>query len=424
MQTNFASPQVTQPQPPVGVATNQAKESPLSLPVQKPNAAEWQTVTHPSGVLFRIPINWQTRIHTIEDDSLSMHLAPDIPGSSEWPIYISITSLPKDQEATLYRFAGEVVSNGEGWAPTQIVWDKQATFNGIQWHLRMEGESKGVFRGYYLDGVESLAQKGAITEGTIIAVHYIEEKESYLFLSRNLDREMLITLDQDGGDAVWSKYLQTFAEILAGITISDTAVTTSQAEESPLPFPVQKPTMQDIGVTDHPAYSEIASVLNKAYDLFSTPIEEVDIERFAEVLIDTPDFPLTAEQQADIGQILGKEAVEGAGYLTAIQAKHVHLQHGADMLKAAQEKATAEGRAITPAEMETIKSQNYGAYPPSLETPEHFGKRPQLQYLSLEVTGDRATVVYDSGTALQKATLVKIEGQWLIASNVVLQAHY
>jgi len=184
------------------------------------------------------------------------------------------------------------------------------------------------------------------------------------------------------------------------------------------------PAPLDVGVTGHPEYNEIAAVLDNAYDLFSTPIEKVDIERFAEVLIDTPDFPLTAEQQAYIGQILGQEAVEDAGYLTAIQAKHVHLQHGADLLKAAQEKAIAEGRAIMSEDMETIRSRNYGAYPPSLENPEYLGKKPQLQYLSLEVTGDRAVVDYDSGSALQEAILVRIDGQWFIASNIVLQAHY
>lgn len=180
----------------------------------------------------------------------------------------------------------------------------------------------------------------------------------------------------------------------------------------------------DIGVGDHPEFEEITTVTNMAYELFSTPVEEVDISRFSEVLIDTPDFQLTTEQQDYIGQILGSEAVTGAGYLTAIQAKHTHLQHGARLLKAAEEKAAVEGRVITPEEVEAIRLQNYGAYPPSQENPEHIGRKPKLQFMSLEVNGDRAVIAYDSGPALQEATLLRIDNQWFIASNIVLQVHY
>lgn len=180
----------------------------------------------------------------------------------------------------------------------------------------------------------------------------------------------------------------------------------------------------DIGVGDHPEFDEINAVMNRAYELFSTPIEEVDIHQFSQVLIDTPDFQLTIEQQNYVEQILGSEAVAGAGYLTAIQAKHVHLQNGARLLDAAEEKAAAEHRPLTSEEVEAIRLQNYGAYPPSREYPEHLGRKPKLQFMSLEVTGDRAVLVYDSGPALQEAILVRIDKQWFIASNVVLQAHY
>lgn len=180
----------------------------------------------------------------------------------------------------------------------------------------------------------------------------------------------------------------------------------------------------DIGVGDHPEFDEITTVMNRAYELFSMPVEKVDIRQFSEVLIDTPDFQLTTEQQDYIEQILGSEAVTGAGYLTAIRAKHVHLQHGAQLLDAAEEKAAAEHRLMTAEEVEAIRLQNYGAYPPSPENPEHLGRKPKLQFMSLEVTDDRAVVVYDSGPALQEAILVRIDKQWYIASNVVLQAHY
>lgn len=187
---------------------------------------------------------------------------------------------------------------------------------------------------------------------------------------------------------------------------------------------VSQTAASDVRAGYHPSYDEITGVIDKTYDIFATPVEEIDIDRFSEVLIDTPDFRLTAEQQTYIGQILGNDAISRAGYLTAIQARHAHLQHGVRLLKAAQEKADAEGRLVSAEELETIRVQNYGAYPPSLEPLDHIGKKPQIRYLSIEASGDLAMVVYDSGTALQEAILRRVGGQWFIASNVVLQAHY
>jgi hypothetical protein len=66
----------------------------------------------------------------------------------------------------------------------------------------------------------SVQYKGAITEGSIVAIHYEKGQEFYIVVSRNLDKDMIIALDRDGGDAVLGDYLQVFTEILSSITIT------------------------------------------------------------------------------------------------------------------------------------------------------------------------------------------------------------
>jgi len=97
-----------------------------------------------------------------------------------------------------------------------VVWDKDVVINGNEWHLHMQGQ---VYDRRH-DGLEYLREKGAITAGSIVALHYVEEREFYISVSQELNREMLIALDAQDGDVVLSDYLQTFNEILASVTIS------------------------------------------------------------------------------------------------------------------------------------------------------------------------------------------------------------
>ena len=50
--------------------------------------------------------------------------------------------------------------------------------------------------------------------------------------------------------------------------------------------------------------------------------------------------------------------------------------------------------------------------------------KTNLTYESIEIAGDRATVRYDDGAALQEAILLKIKGQWYIAGITPVWAHF
>ena len=196
-----------------------AETSPLPLSEQAESSLSWQSVSHSSGIAFQYPSDWQVDALGAQDPNSNhfMHLVH--PANKEWSVsgvVIFGQPLPKQEESALCHQAGDVIAPENFLGPTIVVWHKSLIVKGMDWCLYIQGRAYDKT----WDGLEYLEAKGAITVGTIIAVHYMDAKESYVTLSRELDREMLITLDRDGGDAVLGDYLQVFTEILSSITIT------------------------------------------------------------------------------------------------------------------------------------------------------------------------------------------------------------
>jgi len=196
-----------------------AEEPALPSPIQTPSVTEWQVFTHISGVSFQFPGDWQ--LIDLWDDGTggkikSVYSVQPPPDGYINHIGIIIESLPREQAPTLFYRAGDVIAPEYFLGPILVVWDKDVVINGNEWHLHMQGQ---VYDRRH-DGLEYLREKGAITAGSIVALHYVEEREFYISVSQELNREMLIALDAQDGDVVLSDYLQTFNEILASVTIS------------------------------------------------------------------------------------------------------------------------------------------------------------------------------------------------------------
>ena len=205
---------------------NITEESPLPLPNSAPNVAAYQVLTRPNDVSFQFPGDWQL------DDLgwgprgdgnktlLEKHyfLRPSGRDIFENGISVLMTqdTILASQEPILFYRAGDVIDPDAFFGPILVVWDKDVVINGNEWHLYIQGQVYDIRH----DGLEYLREKGAITAGSIVALHYVEEREFYIRFSQELNREMLIALDAQGGDVVLSDYLQTFNEILASVTIS------------------------------------------------------------------------------------------------------------------------------------------------------------------------------------------------------------
>lgn len=195
--------------------------SPLASPLQTPPlpAAAQLTFTYTNGVSFRYLANWIFE-HSggLEDDQgFRFRARPPNVEFFDW-IHVIAYSVPKAEEPTLYHYAGEVIENRQTGAH-QTVWDKQITSqNHLAWHLAIRGISP--FTGRY-DGLEYIAQAGGLTEGTIEAVHYDPTRELAILISKELDRDMLITLHESGPDAVYPALAPVFEEVLQSVMIAD-----------------------------------------------------------------------------------------------------------------------------------------------------------------------------------------------------------
>ena len=179
-----------------------------------------------------------------------------------------------------------------------------------------------------------------------------------------------------------------------------------------------------LGIPDTPDAREIMAVMERAHILFRKPVETVDVNELAEVIVNTDDYRPSQENLEFISTILGSKAAQNAGFLAFLQAKHVQLQQGAKLLRAAVGKARTENRALTATEMQELVKRNHGMPLADLQDLNAPIPTPTLQYAWMQIEGDRATVRYDSGVADEEATLVKQDGHWYIASIKVIWAHF
>ena len=170
-----------------------------------------------------------------------------------------------------------------------------------------------------------------------------------------------------------------------------------------------------------PEAARVKTVMERAYDLIGTAAQTYDVSGFAAVFVDTADYPLSPKQQEGVAAVLGAEAAQKAGYLTAMQAHYMSLGQGAKLLQAALARAKAEGRELSAAEFQALIKANHDQVP-TLSGP--VVAKTMLTYESIEIAGDRATVRHDDGAALQEAILLKVKGQWYIAGITPVWVHF
>jgi hypothetical protein len=176
------------------------------------------------------------------------------------------------------------------------------------------------------------------------------------------------------------------------------------------------------GVPDTPETRQIQDTMNQAYKLMASAAQTFDVSTFSTVFVDTPDYELSAQQREAVSKIMGPKAVENAGYLTAMQAYYISWGNGAVQLEETLKNAAREQRAITADELKQIAKANGGRVP-ALDRQEPV-QEPNLEFESITIRGNRATVRYDDGAALQEAILIKKEGHWFIAGIKPIWVHF
>jgi len=170
---------------------------------------------------------------------------------------------------------------------------------------------------------------------------------------------------------------------------------------------------------------QIMRTIQRAYELEAKAACTFDISEFPTVFINDPRGgaldPSTAEFVRDV---LNGPSLPAPGYLDYKVAYYQWWAEGAARWEALQARAAAEGRNLTQDEMASlVDSKGRMAGPRGCPGPEAGGSKIDLEFLSLHINGDVASVVFDDGPRTNQMTLVKVNHQWYIAGNRILALH-
>lgn len=175
------------------------------------------------------------------------------------------------------------------------------------------------------------------------------------------------------------------------------------------------------GVPNTVEAHQIMAAMDTAYEMLGNAGQTFDAIDFSQVFTDTADYPLSDQQREAVANVLGESVAQHAGYLTAMSAQTIAHGQGAKLLRAALDKAKAENRDLTTVEFQELLKANQGQ-PPTLGS--SITAKTTLTFNSIAIDGDRATVEYDDGAALQRAILVRSQGKWLIAGITPIWVHF
>lgn len=171
-----------------------------------------------------------------------------------------------------------------------------------------------------------------------------------------------------------------------------------------------------------PAAQEVEAALERAYVAIDHAFLSRDVTRLSPAIIDHPVYRWmlgwrkTSKLRAYIFTVLGPEAAQDFGYLTAMQNKITHRIHGDRLLR---EKLAKEHRSITeitPAELIALKGKNYGVEPSLIEEPSSTVPLDSVeQYYTIRICRNKAYVSYSDYIIGRSAILLRLEGQWYVA---------
>jgi len=172
---------------------------------------------------------------------------------------------------------------------------------------------------------------------------------------------------------------------------------------------------------EDPEAAKIISTMEHAYALIDEVAQTGDVSKYTQVFVDTSDFQADTSEKEFVGKVLGTAAAQKIGILTAMQAKGIANGRGQQLLKNAMDKANAENRQISPAELQQLIKDNYGSLP-GVKAETNY--KLKLTYQKLEIFKDKAIITYDDEQAIQQAILVKIDGQWFISNVKAIHVHF
>lgn len=177
------------------------------------------------------------------------------------------------------------------------------------------------------------------------------------------------------------------------------------------------------GTPDTPEVIEVKASLARYYQLLDTPVAELNIELFSEVLLNSEDYQLSDQRKEFLSRAAEFAKSRETGYLTAMQAKYYLMQQNEKLKSSLLDKARSENRQVTEdewKELEQLTGTQGNAYIYYSESQ----TATQLQYQSIAIDGEKAIVRYDDQAAVQEAILKHVNGHWFIVDIRPIWVHF
>jgi hypothetical protein len=175
------------------------------------------------------------------------------------------------------------------------------------------------------------------------------------------------------------------------------------------------------GVPDTENARQIQDTIVKSYQIEDAAARDFDTSLFPTVFVNDPRGGELSPSTIDLVRDYNKDATSNyIGYLDSKLAYYSWWEQGALRLEELWAKAAQEGRHLTREEMNSLMDSGGRLAAPRLQGPV---PTPEIRFISISVKGDLAIATFDDGGRTIEMTLVKINGQWYIAGNKVIDVH-
>jgi len=180
-------------------------------------------------------------------------------------------------------------------------------------------------------------------------------------------------------------------------------------------------TLPQNGASNVTDSEHIIRVIEKAYEIEAKAAQTFDTTEFATVFTNDPRGGRLGESTIEfMRDVTNNPSLKTAGYLDYKVAYYTWWRDGALRLESLQRQAALEGRSLTEEEMSSlVDAKGRVAMPRAQDSSWDIS----LEFISILINDDIATVIFDDGPRTNKMTLVKIDGEWYIAGNEILAVH-
>lgn len=167
---------------------------------------------------------------------------------------------------------------------------------------------------------------------------------------------------------------------------------------------------------------QIENVIVNSYEIEIAAANTFDTTAFASVFVnDSRGGELSRSTSTFVNSVSeSNDSGANPGYLDYKLAYYNWWKEGALKIELLHSKAIREGRSLTKDELKTLVDKDGRLAMPRGQIND---RSVVLQFISISIENDVATIVFDDGPRTNQMTLVKIKDEWLIAGNVIQAVH-